>query len=580
MKKYNNGDFTLKNINEEVELYGWVSKKRNLGGLIFIDLRDRSGIIQLVVRPDNAYYETASSLKNESVIKVFGKVCERESKNLNIKTGEIELIVEKLEVLNLAGDIPFEISGDSKALEDTRLKYRYLDIRRDNIKNNLILRHNVTMITRNYLSDLGFIEVETPILCKSTPEGARDYLVPSRIFNGKFYALPQSPQIYKQLLMIGGMEKYFQIARCFRDEDLRADRQPEFTQIDIEMSFIEEEDIWNVVEGLMQKIFKEIKHIDLKPFIRLTYNECMDKYGSDKPDTRFALLIQDITDVFKNTTFEIFKNIINDNGVINCLQLHSGASKLSRKDLDKLTEFVKIYKAKALSYLKYNNGELSGSIAKVMSDEEKQALISKLSLEEDDIVLIVADKYNIAKTSLGALRCKLGHDFDLIDKSLYNFLWVTEFPMYEYSEEEGRYVSAHHPFTAPRTCDVDKLLTDKPNCYSRAYDLVLNGYELLSGSIRIHDAVMQSKVFEAIGLSEEEAKEKFGFFLEAFKYGAPPHGGVGIGLERLIMLLADTDNIRDVVAFPKTASAACLMSEAPNIVSDKQLKDLGIALRD
>ena len=580
MKKYNNGDFTLKNINEEVELYGWVSKKRNLGGLIFIDLRDRSCIIQLVVRPDNAYYETASSLKNESVIKVFGKVCERESKNLNIKTGEIELIVEKLEVLNLASDIPIEVSGDSKALEDTRLKYRYLDIRRDNIKNNLILRHNVTMITRNYLSDLGFVEVETPILCKSTPEGARDYLVPSRIFNGKFYALPQSPQIYKQLLMIGGMEKYFQIARCFRDEDLRADRQPEFTQIDIEMSFIEEEDIWNVVEGLMQKIFKEIKHIDLKPFIRLTYNECMDKYGSDKPDTRFALLIQDITDVFKNTTFEIFKNIINDNGVINCLQLHSGASKLSRKDLDKLTEFVKIYKAKALSYLKYNNGELSGSIAKVMSDEEKQALISKLSLEEDDIVLIVADKYNIAKTSLGALRCKLGHDFDLIDKNLYNFLWVTEFPMYEYSEEEGRYVSAHHPFTAPRTCDVDKLLTDKPNCYSRAYDLVLNGYELLSGSIRIHDAVMQSKVFEAIGLSEEEAKEKFGFFLEAFKYGAPPHGGVGIGLERLIMLLADTDNIRDVVAFPKTASAACLMSEAPNVVSDKQLKDLGIALRD
>lgn len=580
MKKYNNGDFTLKNINEEVELYGWVSKKRNLGGLIFIDLRDRSGIIQLVVRPDNAYYEVASSLKNESVIKVFGKVCERESKNLNIKTGEIELIVEKLEVINLASDIPFEISGDSKALEDTRLKYRYLDIRRDNIKNNLILRHNVTMITRNYLSDLGFIEVETPILCKSTPEGARDYLVPSRIFNGKFYALPQSPQLYKQLLMIGGMEKYFQIARCFRDEDLRADRQPEFTQIDIEMSFIEEEDIWNIVEGLMQKIFKEIKHVDLKPFIRLTYNECMDKYGSDKPDTRFALLIQDITDIFKNTTFEIFKNIINDDGVINCLQLHNGASKLSRKDLDKLTEFVKIYKAKALSYLKYNNGELSGSIAKVMSDEEKQALISKLSLEEDDIVLIVADKYNIAKTSLGALRCKLGHDFDLIDKSLYNFLWVTEFPMYEYSEEEGRYVSAHHPFTAPRTCDVDKLLTDKPNCYSRAYDLVLNGYELLSGSIRIHDAVMQSKVFEAIGLSEEEAKEKFGFFLEAFKYGAPPHGGVGIGLERLVMLLADTDNIRDVVAFPKTASAACLMSEAPNIVSDKQLKDLGIALRD
>ena len=578
MKKYNNNDFNLTNVNQEVELYGWVSKKRNLGGLIFIDLRDRSGIIQLVIRPENKDYEIASTLKNESVIRVVGKIAERESKNTKIPTGEIEVIVNELELINQSIDIPFEITNDTTSLEDTRLKYRYLDIRRENIKNNLILRHKVTLIARNYLSDLGFVEVETPILCKSTPEGARDYLVPSRIFNGRFYALPQSPQLYKQLLMIGGMEKYFQIARCFRDGDLRADRQPEFTQIDIEMSFAEEEDIWKTTEGLMKEIFKKIKNVDLKPFPRVTYTECMNKYGSDKPDTRFELLINDITDIFKNTTFEIFKNIISDKGIINCLVFENGADKLSRKDLDKLQEVVKIYKAKALSYLKYNNNELSGSIAKVMSDSEKEALVKQLNLKENDIVLIVADKYSVVKTSLGALRLRLGHDFNLIDTSLYNFLWVTEFPMYEFSEEENRYVAAHHAFTSPRKCDIDKLITDKANCFSRAYDLVINGYELLSGSIRIHDSATQSKVFEALGLSEEEAKEKFGFFLEAFKYGAPPHGGVGIGLERLIMILCNTDNIRDVVAFPKTASAACLMAEAPNVVSAGQLKDLGIEI--
>jgi len=580
MKKFNNGEFNLSNLNQKVELFGWVSKKRNLGGLIFIDLRDRSGIIQLVVRPEDEFYDVASALKNESVIKVSGVICERESKNLKIPTGEIEVIVESLELINQSIDIPFEISNETTSLEDTRLKYRYLDIRRENIKDNLVLRHNVCMITRNYLSKLGFIEVETPILCKSTPEGARDYLVPSRIFNGKFYALPQSPQIYKQLLMIGGMEKYFQIARCFRDEDLRADRQPEFTQIDIEMSFVDEEGVWGVVEGLMKDIFKEVKNIELSPFKRLTYNECMDKYGSDKPDTRFELLINDISDVFKNTEFEIFKNILASGGMINCLHLDNMADKFSRKDLDKLGEFVKIYKAKALSYLKYSNNELTGSIAKVMSELEKENLIKELGLKENSLLLIVADNKKIVKSSLGALRNKLGHELGLIDESLYNFLWVTDFPMYEFSEEENRFVAAHHPFTSPRVEDVDKLLTDKANCYSRAYDLVLNGYELLSGSIRIHDAEMQSKVFEAIGLTMEEAKEKFGFFLEAFKYGAPPHGGVGIGLERLIMILSGTDNIRDVVAFPKTASAACLMSEAPNVVSDSQLKELGIKLNN
>ncbi len=574
-----NASFNIKNVGEEVTLYGWVQKKRDLGGLTFIDLRDRSGIIQLVVRPEDAAHEVAAILKSEAVIKVVGKISERESKNPKLPTGDIEVLVSEMELINNSIDIPFEISKDTTALEDTRLKYRYLDIRRENIKDNLILRHRVTMIVRNFLSNLGFIEVETPILCKSTPEGARDYLVPSRISNGKFYALPQSPQIYKQLLMIGGIERYFQIARCFRDEDLRADRQPEFTQIDIEMSFIEEEDIWNVVEEMMKEIFKEIKGVKLDKFVRLTYNECMDRFGSDKPDTRFGMELQDITDIFANTTFEIFKNIIYDKGVINCLVVKNASDKFSRKDLDKLTDFVKIYKAKALSYLKYNANELSGSISKVLSNDESKELIERLELSENDLVLIVADQKNIVKTALGALRSKLGHDLDLIDKTKYNFLWVTEFPMYEFSEEENRYVAAHHPFTSPRKQDVDKLLTDKANCYSRAYDLVLNGYELLSGSIRIHDAVMQKKVFDAIGLTDEEARAKFGFFLDAFKYGAPPHGGVGIGLERLIMILADTDNIRDVVAFPKTASAACLMTEAPNVVDEKQLNDLGIKLK-
>ena len=379
MKKYNNGSFTLKNLNEEVELYGWVQRKRNLGGLIFIDLRDRSGIIQLVVRPEDKFYDLASSLKIESVIKAVGVISERESKNLNIPTGEIEVIVKDLALINPSIDVPFEIGKDTTALEDTRLKYRYLDIRRENIKNNLMLRHKVTMIARNFLSDLGFVEVETPILCVPTPEGARDYLVPSRVSNGRFYALPQSPQIYKQLLMIGGMEKYFQIARCFRDEDLRADRQPEFTQIDIEMSFAEEEDIWNTVENLMKKIFKEVKNVELNDFVRLTYNECMDRFGSDKPDTRFGMEIQNITDIFKETTFEIFSNIIKDCGIINAIVLKNEASNVSRKNVDKYTELVKVYKAKALSYLKYNDNELTGSIVKVLTDENKEEITIKVT---------------------------------------------------------------------------------------------------------------------------------------------------------------------------------------------------------
>ena len=579
MKKIFNSEISINNIGETITLYGWVQKKRNLGGLIFIDLRDRSGIIQLVIKPESSFYSLAESLKSEYVIEATGKVIERENKNKNIATGEIEVLVENLKLINESLDIPFEISKDTTALEDTRLKYRYLDLRRENIKDNLILRHKVTMLARNFLSKHGFIEVETPILCKSTPEGARDYLVPSRIFNGKFYALPQSPQLYKQLLMVGGIERYFQVARCFRDEDLRADRQPEFTQIDIEMSFAEEEDIWNVVENLMKEIFLEIKGIKLDNFIRLTYDECIRRFGSDKPDTRFDMEITDITDIFKNTEFGMYKDALSNKGIINCLVVKNASDKFSRKDLDKLNDFVKVYKAGALAYLKYNE-ELTGSIAKVISEEEKDNLIKKLNLKENDLVLLVSGNYKIVKTSLGALRVKLGNDLGLIDENKFNFLWVTEFPMYEFSEEENRFVAAHHPFTSPREEDLDKLLTDKEHCYSRAYDLVLNGYELLSGSIRIHDGEVQRKVFEAIGLTEEEAKQKFGFFLDAFKYGAPPHCGVGIGLERLIMVLAGTENIRDVVAFPKTANATCLMSDAPNVVYEEQLQELGITLSE
>ena len=578
MRTHNNGELRLANVNEKVTLIGWVNKRRNLGSLVFIDLRDRSGLVQLTF--DETMAEQVKDVRNEYILQVEGIVVERKDKNPKMPTGEIEIKVESVKIVNTSETTPIMIADDAGALEDTRLKYRYLDLRRDQIKNNLILRHNVTMIARNYLSNLGFLEVETPILCKSTPEGARDYLVPSRIFNGRFYALPQSPQIYKQLLMVGGIEKYFQIARCFRDEDLRADRQPEFTQIDIEMSFVDEEDVWGTVEGLMKDIFKQTKGIELEEhFARLPYNECMKRYGSDKPDTRFDMEIQDISDVFANTEFEIFKNILaQKKGMINCLVVENAADKFSRKDLDKLTEFVKIYGAKALSYLKCANGELAGSIAKVTSDAEKQELISRFNLKDNDMVLIVADVQKVVQASLGALRVKLGKDLGLIDESKFNFLWVTNFPMFEYSEEEDRFVAAHHPFTSPNLEDVDKLMTDKENCYSRAYDLVLNGYELLSGSIRIHDQDVQRKVFEAIGMTMEEAQEKFGFFIDAFRYGTPPHGGVGIGLERLVMILSGTDNIRDVVAFPKTASASCLMSEAPNRVDEKQLRELGIEI--
>lgn len=576
-RTHNNGELRIQNVNEPVTLIGWVAKRRNFGSLVFIDLRDREGITQLVF--DESLTDLISEVRNEYVLSVTGTVVERKDKNPKLATGDIEIAVTDVKIINSAKTTPIIIADETDALEDTRLKYRYLDLRRKPLQQNLILRHRVAMITRNYLSDQGFIEVETPILCKSTPEGARDYLVPSRISEGTFYALPQSPQLYKQLLMISGMEKYFQIARCFRDEDLRADRQPEFTQIDIEMSFVEEEDVWEMTEGLMRKIFREIKGIDLEPFLRLPYEECMAKYGSDKPDLRFDMECHNISEVFRNTEFKLFAQILEQNGIVQALVVKQGSSRFSRKELDQLQEYVKVYGAKALAYLKYGEDGISGSVAKVLSDEEKTAIQTALHVENGDLVFMIADQMHTAQTALGALRQKLGHQLELIDKNAYRFLWVTNFPMFEYSAEEDRYVAAHHPFTAPNEDDVDKLMNDPKHCYSRAYDLVVNGYELLSGSIRIHNQELQEKVFEAIGMSMEEAHNKFGFFLDAFQYGTPPHGGVGIGLERLVMLLANTDNIRDVVAFPKTASAADLMSDAPSPVYEQQLDELHLKLK-
>lgn len=579
MKEIKNNSLTMQQVNEEVTLYGWVQKKRDLGGVVFIDLRDRSGIVQLVIRDKSDFYDVASSLKNESVLEVCGIVSERESKNLNLATGDIEVEVTNLSVLSSSKDIPFEISDDTTALEDTRLKYRYLDLRRNCVNQNLIMRHKITMAIRNFLDKEDFIEMETPILCKSTPEGARDYLVPSRVSKGRFYALPQSPQLFKQLLMVGGMERYFQIAKCFRDEDLRSDRQPEFTQVDIEMSFVNEDDVMSMTERLIAHTFKEVKNIDISlPLRRMKYDEAIRLYGSDKPDLRFGMPIEDITTVFAKTDFQVFRQVIEQHGSINCLVVKNKASEYSRKILDQLTEFVKTYKASGLAYLKIGE-EITGSIAKVITKEELQALTIQLNLEYNDLVLIVADSnYSIVKTALGALRCKLGKELGLIDSSSYELLWVTEFPSFEYSEEEGRYVACHHPFTAPLDADVDKLLDDKAHCYSRAYDLVINGYEAGGGSIRIHQEEVQEKMFKALELSSIDIEEKFGFFVEALKYGTPPHGGLALGLDRLVMLFTGTDNIRDVIAFPKTASASDLMSECPNVVSSQQLQELSITV--
>ncbi len=580
MKTIENNTITKENIGQTLELYGWVQKKRDLGGVIFIDLRDRSGIIQLTIRPENKAYEIASRLKNEYVIKVIGTVQKREKVNPNIKTGEIEIDIQELEIINTSIETPFEIKDDTNALEDTRLKYRYLDLRRQSLKDKIMTRAKITRCIRNFLDTEGFIDIETPVLCRSTPEGARDYLVPSRINKGNFYALPQSPQILKQLLMVSGFEKYYQIAKCFRDEDLRADRQPEFTQVDVELSFVDEFDVMNVIEKLIAKVFKEMKQVEIKlPLKRIKYNDAIKNYGSDKPDLRYEMPIQEITSIFNNTSIEFLKKVIEEKGIINALVLKNKADKYSRKEIDKLTDFVKTYKATGLAYIKVED-TLSGSIVKNLNEEEISTLKSQLNLEKNDIVFIISGVYNIVKTSLGALRCKLAKDNQMINNKEYQMLFVTDFPVFEYSEQENRYVACHHPFTAPKDEDIDKLLTDKANCYAKAYDIVINGYEAGGGSIRIHNQDTQKIMFEALGFTDEEAKEKFGFLMEAFKYGTPPHGGFALGLDRLTMLLTETDNIRDVIAFPKTASASCLLTEAPNVVSEKQLEELGLQLKE
>lgn len=578
MKKYNNGEFRKKDINQEYTVYGWVNKRRDMGGVIFVDLRDRSGFLQVVFNKSylKSNFALAESLKNEYCIKVTGTLMARTEDMINpkIDTGEVELMVEQLEILSECETLPFNVyDNKTEVNENVALKYRYLDLRRDKLKENILIRHQVCKSAREYLNNLGFIEIETPILCKSTPEGARDYLVPSRISKGSFYALPQSPQIFKQLLMVSGFEKYYQIARSFRDEDLRADRQPEFTQIDLEMSFAEEEDVWNVTEGMIKKIVKDVKQIDLPDFPRLNYQEAMERFGSDKPDTRFDMELLDLTEILKDTKMNVFRNAIEQGGIVKCLIVKNNGDKYSRSDVEHLTDFVKIYGAKGLAWLKYDNDTFNGVIAKNLEKEKLDQMKETYHIENNDLILIVADKKKVVYAALGALRNKIAKELNLIDENKLNFLWITDFPFFEYSETEGRWKAEHNPFTMVR--DI-ATIDDPEHCISRSYDLVVNGYELASGGVRNHKKEDLAKIFKALSISDEEALERFGFVLEAFKYGVPPHAGIAPGLERLIMVLTKTNDIKDVVAFPKTQSASDLMSEAPSSVSINQLKELGI----
>lgn len=566
---------------QHVVLCGWVAKRRDHGGLIFIDLRDRSGIVQIVVDPDTAgsSFKTAEDTRNEYVIKVSGNVRLRDEAtiNPNIATGMVEVVAEDIEVLNSAKTPPFYIQDNIDTDENLRLKYRYLDLRRPEMQRNLILRHKVTKLMRDYLDSRDFLEIETPMLTKSTPEGARDYLVPSRVNPGKFYALPQSPQIFKQLLMVAGMERYFQIARCFRDEDLRADRQPEFTQLDMEMSFMEVDEILELMEGLIAYIFEGAlgKKIQI-PFQRLTWDDAMDRYGSDKPDLRFGMELINMVDAVKNSDFKVFNNIIENGGIVKAINV-KGYAAIPRRELDGLVDFVGIYGAKGLAWMQIQaDGSVKSPIAKFFSEEHLANIMKTAAAEPGDLLLFVADKPSVVAQALGALRIEMAKRRNLIDPDALAFTWVVDFPMFEYDEEEKRYVAMHHPFTAPRDEDLPLLKTDPSKVYAKAYDMVLNGTEIGGGSIRIHRRDVQKQVFSAIGLSDEQAAEKFGFMMNAFEYGAPPHGGLAFGLDRLIMIMAKRDSIRDVIAFPKTQSAACLMTQAPNDVDEKQLRELHI----
>ncbi|AGT32908.1 hypothetical protein M493_13330 [Geobacillus genomosp. 3] len=568
---------------ERVVLKGWVQKRRDLGGLVFIDLRDRTGVVQVVASPDVSAeaLATAERVRSEYVLSVEGTVVARapETVNPNIATGRIEIQAERIDIINEAKTPPFAISDDTDAAEDVRLKYRYLDLRRPIMFQTLALRHKVTKAVRDFLDGERFLEVETPMLTKSTPEGARDYLVPSRVHPGEFYALPQSPQIFKQLLMVGGFERYYQIARCFRDEDLRADRQPEFTQIDIEMSFISQEDIIDLTERMMAAVVKAAKGIDIpRPFPRMTYDEAMSRYGSDKPDVRFGLELVDVSEAVRRSSFQVFVRAVEQGGQVKAINVKGAASRYSRKDIDALAEFASRYGAKGLAWLKAENGELKGPIAKFFNADEQTALRQLLAVEEGDLLLFVADKKAVVAAALGALRLKLGKELGLVDETRLAFLWITDWPLLEYDEEEGRYYAAHHPFTMPVRDDIPLLETNPGAVRAQAYDLVLNGYELGGGSLRIFERDVQEKMFRTLGFSDEEARRQFGFLLEAFEYGTPPHGGIALGLDRLVMLLAGRTNLRDTIAFPKTASASCLLTEAPGPVSEKQLEELHLTV--
>ena len=578
MKKYNNGDFRLKNVGETVELYGWVQRKRNLGGLLFIDLRDKTGIIQIVVRPEQEFYDLVSSFKIESVIRVVGTIVERESKNKNIPTGEIEVSVKEIELLATSEDIPFEIVDDTTALEDTRLKYRYLDIRRNKLKNNLLLRNDVLHFIRNKMYDLGFIEIQTPILTASSPEGARDFVVPSRNFKGKFYALPQAPQIYKELLMVGGLEKYFQVAPCFRDEDPRADRTLEFYQLDLEMSFVEEDDVLAVGEDIFYDVFSTFsnKTVSPKPFRRLSFKEAMDKYGTDKPDLRYEMLIQDITDIFTETEFSVFQKVIEEKGIINAIVVKNAADKYSRKNLDELTDLVKKRQASGLAFLKYDE-EVTGSLAKVLSEKEIEEVKKKLNVENNDLVLIVSGERKIVKTALGVLRIKIATDLDLADKNRLEMCIVNDFPMFEYDEANQKWDFCHNPFSMPHG-GAKAYEGNLEDILAYQYDFVCNGNEMASGAIRNHDLDLLAKGFEVVGYDRDYVEQKFKSIFTAFKYGCPPHGGMAPGIDRILMLIQDEQNLREVQAFPPSASGQDLMMGSPSELEQYQLDELGIKI--
>ncbi|MCG3400931.1 aspartate--tRNA ligase [Staphylococcus massiliensis] len=572
-------------LDKEVTLKGWVHNRRDLGGLIFIDLRDREGYVQTVFNPDfsKEALEIAETIRSEYVVEVQGIVKKRDPETINpkIKTGNVEVRVSSIKVINKSQTPPFAINEDNLNVdENLRLKYRYLDLRREGLANTMKMRSQITRSFRNYLDDNGFFDVETPILTKSTPEGARDYLVPSRVHDGEFYALPQSPQLFKQLLMISGLDRYYQIVKCFRDEDLRADRQPEFTQVDIEMSFVDQEDVIQMGEEMLQQVVKDVKGKDITtPFPRMTYDEAMARYGSDKPDTRFGMELQDVSELGEIMDFKVFKGAVESGGQVKAIVVEDAAKDYTRKDIDALTEFVNIYGAKGLAWVKVVDDGLSGPIARFFEEPHVEKLQALTNAKSGDLVLFVADQKDVVAQSLGALRTKLAKERELYDPEQLNFLWVTDWPLFEYDDEEHRYVAAHHPFTAPKDEDLDKLSSNPEDAQAKAYDVVLNGYELGGGSIRIHDGDIQSQMFKALGFSEEEAQKQFGFLLEAFKYGAPPHGGIALGLDRLVMLLSGRSNLRDTIAFPKTASASCLLTDAPGEVSERQLDELSLRIK-